>query len=77
MPLLPEFFLEPMQDDVILKSTVPFYRQERCSSIRQDLSIAIAAHVQLHEMATCQLEDGHHRGIYGAGQVLAAGKRSC
>ena len=66
-----------MNDDVILKSTLPFLGQERWSSIRRDLSVAIAAHVRLNEMATCQLEDGHHRGIYGAGQVLAAGKRSC
>lgn len=77
MQLLPKSFRETMQIACIFKSTVPYRRQERCSSIRRDLSVAIAAHVRLNEMATCQLEDGHHRGIYGAGQVLAAGKRSC
>ena len=49
MPLLPESFRETMQTDGIFKSTVPYRRQERCSSIRRDLSVAIAAHVRLHE----------------------------
>jgi len=49
MPLLPKSFRGTMQADGIFKSTVPYLRQERCSSIRRDLSVAIAAHVRLHE----------------------------
>ena len=49
MPLLPKSFRETMQGDGIFKFTVPYLRQERCSLIHRDLSLAFAAHVRLLE----------------------------